>query len=1091
MQLILPEVMALEERRGRNSVLQLAERQTTVEGRLIPFQLGRIAAHLFIASGSNEQTLIVPKATSPGHNHNRIICASIVNENDSIDLREGIWVKHPLLRRPGFDHQQAIRTVLDSWVRVFSYVEEDATPGARGLRRPQLGAVHAIHMHWSTSDSPATIVMPTGTGKTETMLAILVSVRCPRLLVVVPTDALRKQIADKFIHLGILKEPNCAVLAGSALYPIVGILEHIPASTSETDDVFTHSQVIVTTASILGRCSSAVQAHIAELSPYLFIDEAHHAEAPTWSSFRERFKQCRVVQFTATPFREDDKPLEGQIVFKYPLKRAQQEGYFQPIRFRQVIEFDRHQSDIAIASAAIEQLRQDADRGHILMARVDTVRRANEVFRIYSQYPEFRPVQLHTGIRSAAQRETARRQILRGESRVVVCVDMLGEGFDLPELKIAAFHDIRKSLAVTLQLAGRFIRARPDLGNATFIANVAEVEVQEELRKLYSRDPDWNILLPELSDQMVGEQVSLQEFLAGFTDFAEEIPIRTLRPATSTVVYKTNCANWSPENYKSGIPGIRTCEQVHATINSQAHTLVVVTARRAPLEWTNVETVFDWQWELYIVIWSREQHLLFINGSTNAGEFKALAHSVVGNDAVLINGHPVFRSFANVNRLRLQNVGLTQQFGKNIRYTGRMGGDVEPAIQDLHRRHAQKSVLSGTGFENGRRVTVGASRNGRIWSHQRDRIDEFSAWCKGIGEKLLNDEIDPDEVLKGTLVPRAVAARPDKMPITIDWPEEMYTTPEAAWSVSIDEQQVALSDLEINLADPSTDGPLNFIIAGEGQSAELRLELYERDGTKNYKFVLSAGRKLEIRRGGSRWDIAEFFYRNPPVIWFVDGSSLEGNQHAQLSAPRPPYDASTIQAWDWSGVNIRNESQGTGKDQTSIQARVIRELKTRPYDVIVDDDASGEAADIVSVALMGDKKSPSSIEVEFYHCKFSAADAPGRRIEDLYEVCGQAQKSISWASSPTKLVDLFTHLLRRDASRRASVGVTRFEVGDANLLHTIREMSRMCPVVLRILIVQPGVSRANASPDQLQLLSVTQSYLFETYRVPFGVIASA
>ena len=66
----------------------------------------------------------------------------------------------------------------------------------------------------------------------------------------------------------------------------------------------------------------------------------------------------------------------------------------------------------------------------------------------------------------------------------MVCVDMLGEGFDLPELKIAAFHDIRKTLAVTLQLAGRFTRKRPDLGNATFIANTADVNVQDELRNL-------------------------------------------------------------------------------------------------------------------------------------------------------------------------------------------------------------------------------------------------------------------------------------------------------------------------------------------------------------------------------------------------------------------------------------------------------------------------------------------------------------------------------------------------------------------------------------------------------------------------------
>src|SRR5258708_25487446 len=44
--------------------------------------------------------------------------------------------------------------------------------------------------------------------------------------------------------------------------------------------------------------------------------------------------------------------------------------------------------------------------------------------------------------------DAIRRKIVSGESRIVVCVDMLDGGFDLPELKIAAFHDIRKTLAV-------------------------------------------------------------------------------------------------------------------------------------------------------------------------------------------------------------------------------------------------------------------------------------------------------------------------------------------------------------------------------------------------------------------------------------------------------------------------------------------------------------------------------------------------------------------------------------------------------------------------------------------------------------------
>ena len=70
-----------------------------------------------------------------------------------------------------------------------------------------------------------------------------------------------------------------------------------------------------------------------------------------------------VLQFTATPFREDGKPLDGQLIYVYPFRKAQAEGYFKPIRFVKVIEFDPNRADEAIAAAAIAQLREDYDKG--------------------------------------------------------------------------------------------------------------------------------------------------------------------------------------------------------------------------------------------------------------------------------------------------------------------------------------------------------------------------------------------------------------------------------------------------------------------------------------------------------------------------------------------------------------------------------------------------------------------------------------------------------------------------------------------------------------------------------------------------------
>ena len=52
-------------------------------------------------------------------------------------------------------------------------------------------------------------------------------------------------------------------------------------------------------------------------------------------------------------------------------------------------------------------------------------------------------------------------------------------------------------------------------------------------------------------------------------------------------------------------------------------------------------------------------------------------------------------------------------------------------------------------------------------------------------------------------------------------------------------------------------------------------------------------------------------------------------------------------------------------------------------------------------------------------------------------------------------------------------------------------MAYSCAVSLSIFIVQPGLSRSKASNEQLELLSVTDNYLLETYKLPFSIIASA
>jgi superfamily II DNA or RNA helicase len=1098
MYLKIPYVLSLNDSPGKNALQRIASPAAKLEGTLAPITTGKVHGWLFQPSAGSEVVFIAPTKTKltlvPQH-HVRVILADVSDgAADFVDVTPGKWLRHPQLESPVAGNEGAEHSrVLGSWTGAFSYVIEDAEKGIIGLRPPQIGAVHAVHAHWSITKTPATVVLPTGTGKTETMLSILVSALCNRVIVIVPTDALRTQLAEKFLTLGVLKAQGARILAESSLHPSVCMLRHIPATPDEVDNLFTRAHVIVTTSSIAGSCAADVQMAMAAQCSHLFIDEAHHAEAPTWTAFKTRFADKCVLQFTATPFREDGKPLDGELIYVYPLKKAQLEGYFKPIRFLKVIQFDPNRADEAIAKKAIEQLRTDYDKGHILMARVETVTRAEKVFEIYKRLaPDIEIVQLHTGVKGVGAREEVRRRILTKQARIVVCVDMLGEGFDLPELKIAAFHDIRKTLSVTLQLAGRFTRSRSDLGEATFIANTADVSVQEEVRKLYIRDPDWNVLLPQLSDAMIGEQQSLQEFLKGFTDFAAEIPVKTIRPALSAVVYRTRCDEWNTDNIRAGIPSINSCEQVHITVNEKEHTAVAVTARRVPLVWTEVERLFSWQWELYIVIWWPEKKLLFVNGSTNAGEFKSLAQVVGGDDVVLIKGQDVFRSFYGVTRLRLNSVGLSEQLGRNVSYTSRKGSDVAPVLADAQRRTARKSDLSGSGYEGGETATVGASRKGRIWSHRRDRIQELVDWCKHVGAKLIDATIDPDAVLSGTLETRIVNARPQGMPVAIDWPEEIYKYSETPWSVSIDGVTLHISEVDLELTNRTLAGPIKIAITNERGTGQLELEIYPVEETSDFRFKLLGDVPVYIIRAETAIPADEFFTENPPRVWLADGASLDGNEHTPLKSVLPPYSKEKlVDNWDWAGINLRKESQGEAKEQDSVQAAVIAQLKTGTSHLIFDDDGSGEAADVVTAKVVGPFDAPERIDIELYHCKYSKEAKAGGRIDDLYVVCGQAQTSIRWMSSGEKRTDLFTHLLRRESLRQNRGASTRIERGDQALIETLREMSRTTRVTMAIVIVQPGVSKNVITESQLRLLSVTENYLTQTYQLPFTAVIGA
>lgn len=209
---------------------------------------------------------------------------------------------------------------------------------------------------------------------------------------------------------------------------------------------------------------------------------------------------------------------------------------------------------------------------------------------------------------------------------------------------------------------------------------------------------------------------------------------------------------------------------------------------------------------------------------------------------------------------------------------------------------------------------------------------------------------------------------------------------------------------------------------------------------------------------------------------------LEGSIHIKLPDDPPPFNRSRLEPWDWTGTNIQKESQGIYRDKSSIQYRVIQHLKSKnEFSVIFDDDDSGEIADVIAISDEEER-----LVIHFYHCKYSMGKYPGSRISDLYEVCGQAEKSVKWCQDHRAIID---RLIKREnlASQR---GFSRFEIGDLRKLREIKSKMRVFPTTVEIFIVQPGVDSTALSDDMLRLLGATSSNLMDTYSIDLKIICS-
>lgn len=236
------------------------------------------------------------------------------------------------------------------------------------------------------------------------------------------------------------------------------------------------------------------------------------------------------------------------------------------------------------------------------------------------------------------------------------------------------------------------------------------------------------------------------------------------------------------------------------------------------------------------------------------------------------------------------------------------------------------------------------------------------------------------------------------------------------------------------------------------------------------------GEPLIEAEGGDTQLLSDYLNHAGCTIWFENEVTVEApEQLLEILRDRPPLAAGQLLELDWSGIDIKRESMGVNRDQATVQARSAERLiGLRQWDVVINDDETGEVADLVALA-----RDDEDLIVQLVHCKYSSDAQVGARLADLYEVCGQAQRS---AHHRQHIKEMIKNLIRREGNRQAK-GKNGMLVGSNQALVELQDWAQYRRAKFHVTIAQPGFSVTAALPRHLELLACVDLYVKE---IAFG-----
>lgn len=945
-------------------------------------------------------------------------------------------------------------------------------PPLGGFRPPQLGALHGIAMHFTQRRDPAIITMPTGSGKTAVLAAAPYVLAARRVLVLTPSRLVREQIITHFETLDDLKRARA--LGASVPAPRVWSATGKMTRAEDWEALRDYDVVVGIPNSLSPKIEGVVDPPL-DLFDVVLVDEAHHSASQTWSGLLSRLSDTKRVFFTATPFRSDRKEIRGHLVYTYDLADAYRDGVFGNILYRPVEGEPGPEGDAAIARAAAAQLRADQAEGleHLLMVRTGQQTRAEELAELYVRETDLR-LQLVLGKHSLGHVRRVLDKLERHKLDGIICVDMLGEGFNLPQLKIAALHTPHRSLGVTLQFIGRFARTNASkLGTASFFALESEMEIERV--QLFKSGAVWQEIVQDLSEGRVRREARTRQVLASFSssgpaaDAAGEerdLSLYALLPYFHAKIYEVG-----PDiDLKRPIQFPSEMEVVQQFNSEELGVVVYITRTDGSPGWMTGKYFGDRKHDLFIFHHHRESGLLFICASLRLDPlYQALADQLVPEEMPsprILAARRLNRVLLDLDNCRFFNIGLRNSNKREEAYQTRMGAHVDVSVVESDGHSYRRGHWFGSAEEEAHSLTIGLSTASKVWSNTSGGLVELLDWCDIQARKLSSNRIPQTHSgLDHLDMGEEVTALPPGIAF-VSWPSTVFKSPpQVLLSSDSGSPRLQLLDLDLGIEhDPDDSSHIILKLENESWTARFSFNLARAQHFEPLDEVASA---LCIVIGTRHIPLVRHLNAQPPTFHTSDFGYLDGTTFYPQRAASVPFNSERIQAIDWAGAGVDIEHEFGAPTGTGISIHDYLEGHLpQEADIVFYDHGAGEIADYVAISTGSEE-----VRIRFYHCKGSGGARAGRRVDDAYEVCGQAIKSRNWADRPRLLTAIRGRLQRRP-------GRSRFVKGDLAQVEALLRESAHVPVFYEIVLVQPGLKQNGLNAEIASLLAATDDFLY-------------